>query len=82
MFLYPRVQFDLLSNIFSLPYVDAHGESDRGLKRGAPLNLSKASFDKIEAMWLGHEIPETISRAQSQHTGRSLAGTLPQWELF
>ena len=71
-----------LVNRISLPYVDAHGESDRGLKRGSPLNLSRAAYEKIETMWLGHEIPETISRAQSQQSSRAIGGGMHQWEMF
>lgn len=44
------------------PYIDDHGETDFGLIRGNPLHLNQQHYDKLQAMWITHAIPEQISR--------------------
>lgn len=44
------------------PYVDEYGETDFGLQRGNPLNLSEEEYKRLQLMWLQHSIPEQISR--------------------
>ncbi|XP_066252750.1 E3 ubiquitin-protein ligase UBR2 isoform X1 [Euwallacea similis] len=44
------------------PYLDEHGETDQGLRRGNPLRLNKERYDKLHMMWLNHSIHEEIAR--------------------
>ena len=47
---------------FPSPYLDEYGENDDGLKRGNPLFLCKERLRRLHRMWLGHALPEEISR--------------------
>ncbi|KAH8416831.1 hypothetical protein KR222_006992 [Zaprionus bogoriensis] len=44
------------------PYLDEYGETDQGLRRGNPLRLCKAAYDRIFLQWLGHNLHEEIAR--------------------
>jgi len=44
------------------PYLDVYGETDQGLKRGNPLTLDPARYQKINRMWLNAEVPNKIAR--------------------
>ncbi|ALC49081.1 CG9086 [Drosophila busckii] len=44
------------------PYLDEYGETDQGLRRGNPLRLCKAAYDRIYLQWLGHNLHEEIAR--------------------
>ncbi|XP_068139825.1 E3 ubiquitin-protein ligase UBR1 isoform X2 [Drosophila tropicalis] len=44
------------------PYLDEYGETDQGLRRGNPLRLCKAAYDRIFMQWLGHNLHEEIAR--------------------
>ena len=46
-------------------YVDAHGEEDRGLRRGRPLFLSAPRVASTHRLWLAHAMPPTGARARS-----------------
>jgi len=43
-------------------YLDAHGEEDRGLKRGKPLLLSEERFAMLEHHWLSHSFDSVCKR--------------------
>ncbi|XP_013420461.1 E3 ubiquitin-protein ligase UBR2 isoform X2 [Lingula anatina] len=58
------------------PYLDEYGETDQGLRRGNPLQLSHESYEKIQRMWLNHTIPEEI--AHTLETNSNLLSF--QWE--
>ena len=44
------------------PYLDAHGESDLGLKRGKPLFLNQSRYNELAKLWLNHQICTFVSR--------------------
>ncbi|XP_076273647.1 ubr1 ubiquitin ligase isoform X2 [Rhynchophorus ferrugineus] len=46
----------------SPPYLDEHGETDQGLRRGNPLKLNEEKYKKLHMMWLNHSIHEEIAR--------------------
>ena len=48
------------------PYLDAHGETDLGLKRGKPLFLNKKRYDELRKLWLTHGIPSFVARKIEQ----------------
>ena len=62
--------------IFSLPYLDSHGEPDKGLHQGTQLLLSESAYEELRRQWLGHEIAEKIGRIQS------LKNYNDPWEIF
>ena len=43
-------------------YLDAHGEEDRGLKRGKPLYLNKARQAALHKLWLEQAVPLEVAR--------------------
>ncbi|KZC07599.1 E3 ubiquitin-protein ligase UBR2 [Dufourea novaeangliae] len=45
------------------PYLDEYGETDEGLRRGNPLRLCHEKYKKLNQLWLGHGLHESISRA-------------------
>lgn len=56
----------LLDNVqrgtfISAPYLDVHGETDKGMRRGDPLYLKKSRLTELRKMWLSHGIAEKIS---------------------
>ncbi|XP_076803033.1 E3 ubiquitin-protein ligase UBR2-like [Clavelina lepadiformis] len=46
----------------SAPYLDEHGETDRGLRRGNPMKLNEERVKELNLIWLSHAIPEQIAR--------------------
>ncbi|CAF0909766.1 unnamed protein product [Adineta ricciae] len=44
------------------PYLDDYGETDQNLRRGNPLHLCEERYRALHRRWLGHTIPEDISR--------------------
>ncbi|KAI8082748.1 uncharacterized protein BX664DRAFT_301151 [Halteromyces radiatus] len=48
--------------IMSAPYLDAHGEVDLFLKRGAPQYLNSKRYEQLRQMWLSHSIPAFVRR--------------------
>jgi len=46
-------------------YLDAHGEEDRGLRRGKPLFLNEQRVAATHRLWLAHAVPVTISRIRA-----------------
>ncbi|XP_048517590.1 E3 ubiquitin-protein ligase UBR2 isoform X2 [Dendroctonus ponderosae] len=46
----------------SPPYLDEHGETDQGLRRGNPLKLNLERYEKLHMLWLNHSIHEEIAR--------------------
>ena len=48
--------------VYGSPYVDAHGETDVGLKRGKPLTLSGKRYAGLAALWAK---PGGVARAVS-----------------
>ena len=57
-------------------YLDAHGEEDRGLRRGKPLYLNAARIAELAALWRAHGVPLEVARA------RASASTLIPLEYF
>ena len=45
-------------------YLDAHGEEDRGLRRGKPLYLNAARIAELAALWRAHGVPLEVARAR------------------
>ncbi|KAI8340755.1 hypothetical protein BC941DRAFT_392381 [Chlamydoabsidia padenii] len=48
--------------IMNAPYLDAHGEVDLFLKRGAPQYLNNKRYEQLRQMWLSHSIPAFVRR--------------------
>jgi len=46
-------------------YVDEHGEEDVELKRGRPLYLQAERFERLQNLWLNHDIPGEVTRIRS-----------------
>ena len=46
-------------------YLDAHGEEDKGLRRGKPLYLSKPRVASLLRMWLTHAVPLEVARSRA-----------------
>lgn len=46
----------------SPPYLDEHGETDQGLRRGNPLKLNLERYEKLHMLWLNHSIHQEIAR--------------------
>ena len=46
-------------------YIDAHGEEDRGLRRGQPLFLSPARQRTLYALCLAHAVPIEVARTRA-----------------
>jgi len=66
----------ICNSIFNLPYLDSHGEPDRGLHQGTQLLMSESAYAELRRQWLGHEIAEKIGRIQS------LKNFNDPWEIF
>lgn len=58
------------------PYLDAYGETDQGLRRGNPLRLCTARYQRLRSKWLAHGIHEEIAR--TIETSSSMLPT--QWQ--
>ncbi|XP_039257407.2 E3 ubiquitin-protein ligase UBR2-like isoform X1 [Styela clava] len=43
------------------PYLDRHGETDKGLRRGNPLYLNQPRLQELRKLWLSHGIAERVS---------------------
>lgn len=48
------------------PYMDIHGESDLGLRRGRPLFLNTKRYDELRKLWLMNGIPSYVARKMEQ----------------
>ncbi|KXS20443.1 hypothetical protein M427DRAFT_41232 [Gonapodya prolifera JEL478] len=59
-----------------LPYLDAHGESDVGLKRGRPLFLNTKRFEDIRKLFVSHGVASFIARKIEQ------SWDMGGWERF
>ena len=57
------------------PYLDSHGESDTGLKRGRPLFLSEARYQALVALWRNHGVVSEVVRFV-----RALGGRRIEWD--
>lgn len=56
-----------LAVLYPSPYLDAHGECDRGLSRGHPLFLNEQRYKALEALWQSHGIgKEAFARADQE----------------
>jgi len=42
--------------LYPSPYLDSHGECDRGLNRGQPLFLNQRRYEALEAIWQSHSV--------------------------
>ena len=45
-----------IAALYPSPFLDAHGECDRGLARGHPLFLNPRRYAALEAKWQAHAI--------------------------
>jgi hypothetical protein len=59
------------------PLPDVHGEEDSGLRRGRPLYLDMDRYQALRDLWLGHQVPNVISKERSGHA--NTAFSLIQW---
>ena len=62
------------SAYYSSLYLDAHGEEDRGLRRGKPLYLSQERVEGAHKLWLAHALPIKVSRTRQ---AASVPETIP-----
>ncbi|KAL3320882.1 E3 ubiquitin-protein ligase ubr2 [Cichlidogyrus casuarinus] len=46
---------------YPAPYKDVYGEADPALKRGNPLHLVEEDYERLNLLWLSHEIPSLSS---------------------
>ena len=46
-------------------YLDAHGEEDRGLRRGKPLFLNPERRRALYQLWLAHAVPVEVVRSRA-----------------
>ena len=46
-------------------YLDAHGEEDRGLRRGRPLTLDGARAAQLHRLWVTQAVPLQVARARA-----------------
>ncbi|RDD37274.1 E3 ubiquitin-protein ligase UBR2 [Trichoplax sp. H2] len=53
---------------YSPPYLDEHGETDEGLRRGNPLFLDDERYSKLQNMWLLHEVSGEVVRNMEHNT--------------
>lgn len=54
---------DKNGTFYTAPYLDDHGEPDRGLRHGRRLMLNQKRYDRLfRDVWLAHGIPSVISR--------------------
>ena len=61
--------FIFLGGLYPAPYVDRFGENDVDLRRGNPLKLDKAQYNKLNRMWQQNDLHAFI--AKSSHLYRS-----------
>ncbi|XP_072755009.1 E3 ubiquitin-protein ligase UBR2 [Anoplolepis gracilipes] len=59
------------------PYLDEYGETDQGLRRGNPLHLCHEKYRRLNHIWLGHGLHESVARAIEQ-SSNTLMPT--QWQ--
>ncbi len=59
------------------PLPDVHGEEDSGLRRGRPLYLDMDRYQALRDLWLGHQVPNVISKERSGQA--NTAFSLIQW---
>ena len=48
------------------PYLDAFGEPDPNMRRGKPLTLSPPRYERLQALYTAHGIPDEIRRISEQ----------------
>lgn len=56
---------DAFASYYPSPFVDDHGETDHGLRRGRPLVLSGSRYAALRDLWLKHALAREISRSRS-----------------
>ena len=44
------------------PYLDIHGEVDRGLRRGKPQFLNVKRYAEFRKLWQSHAFPSIVAR--------------------
>lgn len=50
-----------------MPYVDEHGEPDKGLRRGCRTTLSKPMLKKVWRSWVDHQLRSEIEKYAEEH---------------
>ena len=53
------------SSFYPSLYLDAHGEEDRGLRRGKPLFLSAQRQAAIHKLWVSQAVPLEVARSRA-----------------
>jgi E3 ubiquitin-protein ligase UBR1 len=56
------VLYDKRGCIMNAPYLDMHGETDLGLRRGRPQFLNERRMKELKRLWLRHQIPSVVSK--------------------
>eukprot|EP00127_Corallochytrium_limacisporum_P003350 Clim_evm39s148 gene=Clim_evmTU39s148 len=51
---------------FGAPYLDVHGESDVGLRRGKELRLSTSRYYQLSRLWIRHRVATEIARRMDE----------------
>nr|XP_012219062.1 PREDICTED: E3 ubiquitin-protein ligase UBR2 [Linepithema humile]XP_012219063.1 PREDICTED: E3 ubiquitin-protein ligase UBR2 [Linepithema humile] len=59
------------------PYLDEYGETDQGLRRGNPLHLCHEKYRRLNHLWLGHGLHESVARAIEQSSNNLMP---TQWQ--
>ena len=58
--------------LYPSPYLDSHGECDRGLNRGYPLFLNQPRYEALEVIWRNHELGKTAFMLEDQGTDEDM----------
>jgi hypothetical protein len=51
----------------AMPYVDEHGEPDKGLRRGCRTKLSEAMLKKTWRAWVEHRLRTEVDKYMDEH---------------
>lgn len=61
------------------PYINRHGETDQGLRRGYPLTLDEEKYKQLQRLWISHGIPEEIAREMERNIEEGVL--LNEWQF-
>ena len=64
-----------IAALYPSPYLDSHGECDRGLSRGHPLFLNERRYADLEAKWQAHAIGREAYMLSEQDNQEVAPGT-------
>jgi len=54
-------------SFYAAPYVDEYGETDQGFRRGNPLFLNNEMYNKLQKIWLNHNVQEEVASHLDYH---------------